>query len=265
MLFISYAHIDVETVKQLVEVLEAGGNSVWFDHQLLPGQDWMAELYNAINLCKAFVYTLTDESVASEWCQWEFANAVKLKKPIIPILFQKKVAIPKPIERFQYVDFSEGATPLAVAKLIGGIHAAQLVPIENTPKVPDKPKGLPSRVWGEEIKHWTDTIVQPKHSPQNDNEQIIEKFAANLQRGWESVGGRLIVTNQRVLFESHGFNIHKEPVSIPHKNISGFSKKNTLGIVRNGLVIHTNDGKEYYFVVNVRDKIIELVQQYLTR
>jgi len=39
------------------------------------------------------------------------------------------------------------------------------------------------------------------------NEQIIKQKAANLQKGIETVGGVLYLTNQRLVFEAHKINV----------------------------------------------------------
>ncbi len=145
-LFISYAHVDKWQVKQLVEILRDAGHDPWFDNKLLPGQDWKHVLRSSIEDCDIFVYALTPESVASEWCQWEFATAVELGKSIIPILIQPKTPIPEAISRYQYADFSEGMTPQAVAKLMGGLtHIAISIPAKDAPPAPTNPVGKPSR------------------------------------------------------------------------------------------------------------------------
>ncbi|MBZ0299712.1 MAG: SUMF1/EgtB/PvdO family nonheme iron enzyme, partial [Anaerolineae bacterium] len=144
-LFISYARVDVGQVTQLVEILRSGGHDPWFDHRLLPGQNWKRELHNAIEHCEAFVYMLTQESIVSEWCQWEFADAVKMGKPIVPILL-RKAQIPDSISTFHYADFSGGITPHNVAQLMGGLF----VIIANQPRIgiptaPANPAGFPAQ------------------------------------------------------------------------------------------------------------------------
>ncbi|MBN1201919.1 MAG: SUMF1/EgtB/PvdO family nonheme iron enzyme [Anaerolineae bacterium] len=145
-LFISYAHVDRPLVAQLVSILRAGGCDPWFDHRLLPGQDWQAELLRAIRACDGFVYALTPESVASEWCRWEFAEAVKLGKPVVPVLLQAGTQLPDALIRLQYADFSDGATPEAVAALMGGLTriAVRLKP-GDVPPAPSQPRGVPAQ------------------------------------------------------------------------------------------------------------------------
>lgn len=151
-LFISYARVDFTLVVEIVEILRVGGHDPWFDHRLLPGQNWKHELHNAIANCEAFVYMLTPESIASEWCQWEFAEAVKLGKPIVPILL-RPCEMPGAIRAFQYCDFSRGITVHNVAQLYGGltvIIANQ--PYIEVPSAPKDPKGIPAQAAEVEIE-----------------------------------------------------------------------------------------------------------------
>ena len=147
-LFISYAHSDVAQVKELVDIFRAGGHDPWFDHKLLPGQDWKAILLDAITACDAFVYALTPDSVVSEWCQWEFARAVELGKPVVPVLLRKTQAIPKEISRFQYADASSGFTVMVVAQIMGGLAHIATFRVQSVPSAPANPGGAPAQAMG---------------------------------------------------------------------------------------------------------------------
>ena len=146
-LFISYAHVDKWQVTMLVQILRDGGHDPWFDTHLVAGQDWKEQLAEAIQSCEAFVYALTPESVASEWCQWEFAKAAELGKSIIPVLLQRNTELPTAIASHQYVDFTAGATPEAVARLMGGLtHVAITIPAADVLILPGDPEGKPASV-----------------------------------------------------------------------------------------------------------------------
>ena len=135
-LFISYAHTDNWQVTQIVELLRSGGHDPWFDQRLLPGQDWKKELRDAVDSCEIFVFALSPASSESEWCQWEFTQAVELKKPIVPILILATEKVPESLVDRQFVDFSQGMTPEAVARLMGGItHIAVTIPGDAVKKV----------------------------------------------------------------------------------------------------------------------------------
>ena len=263
-LFITYDHENVASIRQLVEILSAGGHAAWFDQQLLPGQDWKQELEQSIAACEAYVYALTRTSVISEWCQWEFATAVRLRKGIIPVLLEKEVAPPPALQRFQYADLTDGTTPIAVAKLMAALGAMQQVPVADAPAAPADPKGIPSRAW-ENARHWTDVFVPSAHQPSSEAEEIVGKFAANLLRGVEGVGGRLIVTNQRLLFEAHKLNLQRAPLDIPLDQISDVAETKTAGLIPNGVTVTCRSGERHRFVTWNRAKIVAAIKQSMAR
>ena len=90
-----------------------------------------------------------------------------------------------------------------------------------------------------------------------DNENIEIEGPANLFRGLEGVGGKLFLTNKKLIFKSHKINIQKGQTDIDYSDISEIIKRKTAKIINNGIRIKTNDGKEFDFVVNERDKWIE--------
>ncbi len=243
-LFVTYAHENLTKVRELVELLTAGGHTVWFDNQLLPGQDWKLELGDAIG-------------------EWEFATAVRLKKAVVPVLFEADVVVPLSLQSLQYADFRQGATALATAKLIGALASMQKIPVDHSPPIPADPKGIPSRAW-KHFGHWTDAIVAPAYQPQDDAEEIRGKFAANLMRGWEGVGGRITLTNQRLLFEAHKVNLQPEPLAIPLSDISDVTPSNMMGgILPNSIIVHCRSGRQFRFVLWGRKRIIAMIEREL--
>ncbi|QMV44836.1 hypothetical protein FPL14_01515 [Cohnella cholangitidis] len=90
---------------------------------------------------------------------------------------------------------------------------------------------------------------------------LLEKVAANLFRGIESVGGRLSITNERLVFEPHAINIQSNILELNVQDIVKVEKRNNLLVVPNGMKLTTGDGKEYKFVIWNRSKIIELLNQ----
>ncbi len=141
-LFISYAHDDEFLVRtQIVDVLLSGGHEPWFDHALIPGKDWQLQLLEAISDSEAFVYAMTPRSLESEWCLWEYGHAVRLGKPIMPVLLVR-ATIPPELGTIQYVDFTQGATGHPVAKLMGGL---QMIDRSRVQPVPAAPTGAPAQ------------------------------------------------------------------------------------------------------------------------
>jgi GRAM domain len=91
-------------------------------------------------------------------------------------------------------------------------------------------------------------------------EVTLIDVAANLFRGAEAVGGRMQITTHHILFKAHAINIQKEPAEIDLKDIVEVGKRNTLGLVPNGMYVRTKDGTEYRFVVWGRGNLIKIIQ-----
>jgi hypothetical protein len=109
------------------------------------------------------------------------------------------------------------------------------------------------------------SILTGAPAEQEQPEQILSDAGANMFRGIESVGGRMKITTRRVLFESHAINLQKMPAEISITDIAEVGKRNTLGLIPNGLFIRTKTGVEYKFVVFGRDKLIRIIQDQLMK
>jgi len=85
-------------------------------------------------------------------------------------------------------------------------------------------------------------------------EKLVKDGAANLQKNIETVGGKLYLTNQRLVFESHKFNIQSGVTEVDLSNIESLEKCWTkflgfLPVFPNSLMVYTKQGKEYRFVL----------------
>ena len=96
-----------------------------------------------------------------------------------------------------------------------------------------------------------------------EGEELLAGVGANLFRGIEGVGGRMKITDRRVLFEPHAINIQRQPAEIPFEHIAEVRKRNTMGIIPNGILILTKSGIKYKFVVWGRERLISLIQSHL--
>jgi hypothetical protein len=102
------------------------------------------------------------------------------------------------------------------------------------------------------------TLSLPDETPLKDG-------AANLQRGIETVGGLLYLTNRRLVFESHALNIQTGATIIPLASITGARKcwtkfLNLIPIFPNSVAVSTKEGKEYRFVTFGRQAWIEAIE-----
>jgi len=138
-LFISYAHADRDAVEALAHVLERGGVEPWYDYELVPGEVWRERLAQEIAGCEAFLYALTPESVASEYCQWEFEKALALNKPVMPVLLKAGTehlpTFPAVLRARQWADLTRGLTPENTALLLNGLRRMQALLDASPPPV----------------------------------------------------------------------------------------------------------------------------------
>lgn len=95
------------------------------------------------------------------------------------------------------------------------------------------------------------------------NERLIKKGGANLQRGLETVGGNLYLTNIHLIHEPHSFNLQTEPAVIGLSAVKSIRPDWTklLGVIPafpNALVITTEE-REYRITVFNREKWLESI------
>lgn len=91
------------------------------------------------------------------------------------------------------------------------------------------------------------------------DEKLLRDGGANLERGIETVGGELFLTDRRLYFRSHAFNLRPGATEIPLARVRGtrlcwtkFLK--VVPLLPNSLAVQTADGAEYRFVLFGRRK-----------
>jgi hypothetical protein len=88
-------------------------------------------------------------------------------------------------------------------------------------------------------------------------EQIIKYGLASLPKNIETVGGKLYLTNQRLVFETHMFNVQRGVTEVELSNIQSSQPcwtrfLNIIPVFPNSLAVFTKQGKEYRFVLSGR-------------
>lgn len=96
------------------------------------------------------------------------------------------------------------------------------------------------------------------------DERQLRHGAANLQRGIETVGGRLTLTDSRLIFSAHSLNVQTGTTEIPLATIRSVQPCWTrfLGLVPlmpNSLAVRT-DQAEYRFVLFNRSRWAQAIQ-----
>lgn len=85
------------------------------------------------------------------------------------------------------------------------------------------------------------------------HEQIIKAGPANHFMGREAVGGWLFLTDQRLVFKSHSFNLQNHELALALIEIVRVQPSRTAWIIPNGLYVHTQQGAVERFVVGERE------------
>lgn len=94
----------------------------------------------------------------------------------------------------------------------------------------------------------------PRATPWYPGEIVLREGAANLQRGAEAVGGRLWLTDRRLIFEAHAFNLQAGALALERAAIQavvpGWSLLfGLLPLWPNALLLTTVDGHTHRFTV----------------
>lgn len=88
-------------------------------------------------------------------------------------------------------------------------------------------------------------------------ESILFQTGANHFKGVEAVGGKLYLTNERLVFQSHKLNIQNHRLSILLSDIQAVVRLKALGLMSNGIQIESLSGKPDKFVVEKPEQWLE--------
>ncbi len=104
-IFISYASEDRDRVEPLATALEKVGWSVFWDRDILPGENYMEIIENELKSARCVIVVWSRNSVSSKWVRAEAEKGLK-NDILVPVKFEE-VEIPLPF------------SPLQAANLIG--------------------------------------------------------------------------------------------------------------------------------------------------
>lgn len=101
-IFVSYCHADKELVYPLIEQMSLDGYRTWYDVGNEPGLNWLLNIEEHLENCKAVIAFISKRSSDSNNCNKEVIYAMKCHKKIIPVLIEE-AALPRGL-RMQMVD-----------------------------------------------------------------------------------------------------------------------------------------------------------------
>ncbi len=107
-------------------------------------------------------------------------------------------------------------------------------------------------VSGRSANHFASKLWKAVTPDLLDGEQIKTEGPANLFKGIEAVGGKLFLTNQRLIFKTHNYNIQKGQTNFAYADIAVIKERKTANLIANGIRVKTKNGIAFDFIVNER-------------
>ena len=105
-IFLSYSKLDYFFAEMLALKLSQEDFIVWRDQgSIRAGDDWRQSIEDGIKDCLAVVVALSPNSAESAYVTYEWAYALGMSKPVIPVKLSDCMMHPK-LEPTQYIDFS---------------------------------------------------------------------------------------------------------------------------------------------------------------
>lgn len=104
--------------------------------------------------------------------------------------------------------------------------------------------------------------LEKKINIELEPDEVIEfESGANHFKGREGVGGKLVLTNKRLIFKSHPYNRQNHETNWNARDIVSMSTFRNMKFLENGLLINFPVGTEK-FVVNDPNQWIEKLKSY---
>ena len=191
--FVSYHHDSREFTKALVDDIEDYRHDVWFDHDLVPGEEWWQSILDHIRCCDVFFFIADQKSIESAPCRREVRYALDLKKPVVTVVDTGQLAIgdlPAYLQKLEIIDIGASDPPYRkqLTRLL--VSATKAPPLE--PPLPAEPELpiSPLAVIADRLKDATELreeeqvwlVHQLKRAPPKDAEQIGRLLAELRQR-----------------------------------------------------------------------------------
>lgn len=95
----------------------------------------------------------------------------------------------------------------------------------------------------------------------DEDERIIKQAGANYFIGKEGVGGKLVLTDRRLMFKPHKFNVQKQQAEFQLTEIERLELARTLRFMRNGLSLETAGRGVHKFIVDEPHSWMETILQ----
>lgn len=131
--FVSHSHADSELAARVSKALRNEGLEVWdSDLDLLPGDNWAAEVARALEESDAMVVLMTEDALNSPWVRREMEYALGAKRysnRLIPVAVGDRESIPAHdvpwiVRRLPWVELEDrGQVPAGVERIVDAIRS----------------------------------------------------------------------------------------------------------------------------------------------
>ncbi len=100
------------------------------------------------------------------------------------------------------------------------------------------------------VKYFSSNVYKKISIDIANDEVILVEGGANHFRGKEGVGGKLVLTNKRLVFKSHKFNIQNHQQDFEVDKIINLKTFKSMFFLENGLILDFADGTSHKFIVD---------------
>lgn len=173
--FVSYCHEDADFAQILKEELSKAGFGVWKDLDLRAGDNWRAEIDNAIKQALAVVVVMSARARASEYVAYEWSFALGAGVPVLPLLLKIAPANVHPrLAALQSLDFSNymlrpwESLARALRELANADRPFTISPPRDAPPVVQQAAHALDSLEANERKAAIQTLAQMQHPAARD-------------------------------------------------------------------------------------------------
>ena len=92
-----------------------------------------------------------------------------------------------------------------------------------------------------------------------DNETILKEGGDNHVKGKEGVGGKIVLTNIRLIFKSHQLNIQNHQENFDLGQVEKLQATKTFGFWENGLMLELSHNAKHKFIVDEPTDWVEMI------
>jgi len=95
----------------------------------------------------------------------------------------------------------------------------------------------------------------------DSNEKAVKEGGANQLIKFEGVGGKMVLTDRRLIFKSHKVNVQNHQEVFDLSQIKSLKESKTFNLLKNRLTVETSNGASHTFIVDSPGEWIQAIQE----